>query len=104
MRRKRELGYNVREQLQPNRLHRLDKIHISARLKDSLATAYTAFVAEAEQGVVVDLAPPIFVHRKCPLGFLQFTVALDTIRQKLSDIDTSVNCLLAEWSAAEKII
>ena len=56
-------GYNVHKRPQADRLRRLDKVHISARLKDSLAAAYSAFVAQAyHKAVVADLAPPVFVH------------------------------------------
>ena len=84
-------------------------MHISSRCEGSLAQAYTTFVAKADhRAVVADLAPPVCVHGtphwKCPLGFLQSTIVVDTIKQKLSDIDAFMSCPLAEWSVAKKII
>ena len=50
-------GYNVHKRPQADRPRRLDEVHITARLKESLATAYTALVAEADHKAVVgDLA------------------------------------------------
>ena len=55
-------GYNVHKRPQADRLLRLDKVHVFARLQESLAMAYTVFVAEAyHKAVVADLAPPVFV-------------------------------------------
>ena len=60
-------GYNVHKRPQTDRLRRSHKVHISARLKDSLATAYNTFVAEVDhKAVVAELAPPIFVQRPPP--------------------------------------
>ena len=53
-------GYNVHKRPQADRLRRLDKVLISATLKELLATAYTAFVAEADhKAVVAVLARPV---------------------------------------------
>ena len=57
-------GYNLHNRPQPNGPRRLDKVHILARLKDAMATAYTPFVAQSDhKAVVADLAPPVFVQR-----------------------------------------
>ena len=53
-------GYNVHKRPQLDGLRRLDKVHISARLKDS-AVAYTAFVAEANHKPVVASYSPVLL-------------------------------------------
>ena len=100
-------GFNVHKQPQTARLSRLDKIHITSRLKESLEAIKTAFLAGPEhKAVITDLAPHVFVQRpprwKCPLGLLGSAISVNTIKQQLDNIEAPDP--ITEWAQAERII
>ena len=50
--------------MQPDRLRRIDRIHVSSHLTLAIATAFTVFLAMADhKAVVCELSPPTFCHQ-----------------------------------------
>ena len=55
--------------MQPDRLRRIDRVHMSSHLTPAIATAFTVFLARADhKAVVCELSPPTFCHQPLNIG------------------------------------
>ena len=103
-------GYHVHKQPHTPQLRRLDKVHVTSRLKESLTVVQAAFFGSGDHNAVIPYLPPppprccaVPMQVEMPPWLLgSSAISVNTIKQKLNTIEGPDP--ITQWAQARKII